>query len=205
MTNSRRIFLRNSAIFTSLAVMGTPSIVQASDTKYPDAIEAIMTRRSVRAFTDKAVTDEQIETILRAAMAAPSAYNEQPWQFIVVKDKNKIEAAAKLNKYASWAKNAPVGILTCVDSSKIKHQQGYGIIDVSIATQNILLAVHALGLGATWTGIYPNEEVMPRFVQEFNLPENITPLAYVPIGYPKKPSGRKDTFDTKRIRYNTWA
>ena len=157
----------------------------------------------MRSFTDQPVTDAQIETILRAAMAAPSAYNEQPWEFIVVRDKNKIEAASKINKYASWAGNVSVGILTCVDNEKVKHQKGYGIIDVSIATQNILLAVHALGLGASWTGIYPNESLLPLFSEEFKLPENIIPLAYVPIGYPKKPLSRKDAYKPERIRYNT--
>lgn len=205
MSTSRRNFLRNSAVIAGLSVMSMPSLALAAEKKYPDAIRAIMTRRSVRAFTDEAVTDEQLTIILHAAMAAPSAYNEQPWEFIVVKDKNKIEAVSKLNKYASWAKNAPVGILTCVDNNKVKHQKGYGIIDVSIATQNILLAVHALGLGATWTGIYPNDEVVPKFVAEFNLPKNIIPLAYVPIGHPKSPLGGKDTFKQERIRYNTWA
>ncbi len=88
---------------------------------------------------------------------------------------------------------------------KIKHQKNYGVIDVSIATTNILLTAHALGLGATWTGIYPNERLVPLFKEEFKLPENITPLAFVPIGYPKTQPKTKDEYKVERIRYNNWS
>ncbi len=204
MSISRRNFLRGSALAAGVAALSAPSMVLANTPQNTEAIKNLMTRRSVRAFTDQAVTEQQLDIILRAAMAAPSAYNEQPWEFIIVDDKAKLEAISKINKYATYAKHAPLGILTCVDTNKIKHQQGYGIIDVSIATQNILLAVHALGLGATWTGIYPNEELIPPFIKEFNLPENIIPLAFVPIGYPKNTPKHKDHFKPERIRKNTW-
>ncbi len=206
MSISRRNFLQGSALMAGVAALAAPTKVFANAQKEMGTIKAIMTRRSVRGFTDKPVSDEQIEIILRAAMAAPSAYNEQPWEFIVVDDKAKLEAISKLNKYATFAKKAPVGILTCIDFNKVRHQdqRDYGIIDVSIATQNILLAVHALGLGATWTGIYPNKALVAPFVKEFNLPENITPLAFVPIGYPQSTPKQKDHFKPERIRKNTW-
>ncbi len=210
MSLSRRNFLQGSALAASavvgVAALASPAKVFASEQKEMGAINAIMTRRSIRSFTDKPVTDAQIETIMRAAMAAPSAYNEQPWEFIVVDDKAKLEAISKINKYALFAKNAPIGILTCVDYNKVKHQdqRDYGIIDVSIATQNILLAVHALGLGATWTGIYPNKALVAPFAKEFNLPEHIIPLAFVPIGYPKSIPKQKDHFKPERIRKNDW-
>ncbi len=204
MSISRRNFLRGASIAAGIAAVSSPSLLLANEQKKLEAIEAIMTRRSIRSFTDQPVSDEQIDTILRAAMAAPSAYNEQPWEFIVVNDKAKIEAVSKINRYGSFMKNAPVAILTCVDNEKVKHQKGYGIIDVSIATQNILLAVHALGLGATWTGVYPNERLVPMFKKEFNLPENIIPLAFVPIGYPKSTPKQKNHYKAERIRYNSW-
>ncbi len=206
MSISRRNFLQGSALVASVAALAAPSKVFANEQKEMDAIKAIMTRRSVRGFTEQPVTEQQVETILRAAMAAPSAYNEQPWEFIVVDDKAKLEAISKLNKYALFAKTAPVGILTCIDFNKVRHQdqRDYGIIDVSIATQNILLAVHALGLGATWTGIYPNKALVAPFAKEFNLPEHIVPLAFVPIGYPKSIPAHKDHFKPERIRKNVW-
>ncbi len=206
MSISRRNFLQGSALVAGVAAFTAPAKVFANEQKEIGAIEAIMTRRSIRGFTDKPVTEEQMETILRAAMAAPSAYNEQPWEFIVVDDKAKLAAVSKMNKYATFAKNAPVGILTCIDFNKVRHQdqRDYGIIDVSIATQNILLAVHALGLGATWTGIYPNKALVEPFMKEFNLPENIIPLAFVPIGYPQATPKQKNHFKPERIRKNTW-
>ncbi len=206
MSLSRRNFLQGSALVAGVATLAAPAKVFASEQKEMGAIKAIMTRRSIRGFTEQLVTDAQLETIMRAAMAAPSAYNEQPWEFIIVDDRAKLEAISKINKYALFAKNAPLGILTCVDFNKVRHQdqRDYGIIDVSIATQNILLAVHALGLGATWTGIYPNKDLIAPYVKEFNLPENITPLAFVPIGYPKAIPNQKDHFKPERIRKNTW-
>ncbi len=204
MSISRRNFLCGSAVMASLAALSAPSVALATEQEKMDAITAIMTRRSIRSFTEQPVSDEQVEIILRAAMAAPSAYNEQPWEFIVVNDKEKIINLSKINKYGSFMKNAPMGILTCVDNEKVKHQKGYGIIDVSIATQNILLAAHALGLGAIWTGVYPNERIQPLVAKEFALPENIIPLAFVPIGYPKVIPKQKNHYKAERIRYNTW-
>ncbi len=204
MSISRRNFLRGASIAAGVATVSAPSLLFANEQKKLETIEAIMTRRSIRSFTDQQVSAEQIDIILRAAMAAPSAYNEQPWEFIVVNDKEKILALSKINKYGSFMKSAPMGILTCVDNDKVKHQKGYGIIDVSIATQNILLAAHALGLGAIWTGVYPNERIQPLVVKEFGLPENIIPLAFVPIGYPKAIPKQKNHYKAERIRYNTW-
>ncbi len=201
---SRRNFIKNSVMLAGASILSAPTIALASTKSKMEAIEAIMTRRSVRAFTEQQVTAEQIEIIMRAAMAAPSAYNEQPWEFIIVNEKSKLESIAKIRNTA-WIKSASIGILTCVDDLKIKRQKGYGVIDVSIATTNILLAVHALGLGATWTGVYPNENLVPQFKKEFNLPENITPLAFLPIGYPKTQPKQKDEYKTERIHYNNWS
>ncbi len=119
-------------------------------------LKAIHSRRSIRKFEDKAVSEENIKDILSAAMMAPSAGNAQPWQFVVVDDRDKLNAVPDINEYAAMAKNAPLGILVCGDLSLEKYA-GYWVQDCSAAIQNLLLATHAKGLGAVWTGIHPIE------------------------------------------------
>ncbi len=203
MNNSRRNFIQLTTAMATTAII-SPSLAFASEKTSMDTIEALMTRRSVRAYTNQPITDEQVNVILKAAMQAPSAYNEQPWEFIVVRDKQTLTNISNINKYARMAKNAPLGILTCVNISLIKHQQGYGVIDVSNATMSILLAAHAMGIGTVWTGVHPNEELVPPFRKEFNLPENIIPLAFVLLGYPKTKPQQKDHFKPERIKQEKW-
>ena len=122
-----------------------------------DAIKCIMTRRSIRQYTDEPVDGEVVEKILRAAMAAPSAANCQPWQFVVVRDQAKREAFAEFHPYGKMLASAPIGILVCGDT-ELELADGYWIQDCSAATENLLLAAHALGLGAVWLGITPRED-----------------------------------------------
>ncbi len=205
MNASRRTFMAlGSLAAASLALK--PSLVLAQEKSNMNVIDALMTRRSVRAYTEAPVTDAQVDTILKAAMQAPSAYNEQPWEFIVVRKRETLDKIADINKYALAARTAPMGILTCINADLIKHpdQKEYAIMDVSNATMSILLAAHGLGLGTVWTGIYPNQELVPPMKELFNLPENITPMAFVVMGHVKHPPKHKDHYKAERIRQEKW-
>lgn len=168
-----------------------------------ETLEAIFTRRSIRKFKADPVPKEMLEAVLRAAMAAPSAGNAQPWHFIIVDAKEILEEIPKLNPYAKMATEAPLSILVCADLNLEKFK-GFWVQDVSAAVQNLLLAAHDLGLGAVWTGIYPVEERVEGFRRLFKLPENIVPLALVPIGFPNQDYAKVDRFKKERIHYNTW-
>lgn len=167
-------------------------------------LDAIRTRRSIRKFTPDPVSSSQIRTLLEAAMMAPSAGNAQPWQFIVVEDRNTLAQIPEIHPYAAMSREAAVGILVCGDLSREKYP-GFWVQDCAAAVQNILLAAHGLGLGAVWTGIYPDEGRMARFRERFSLPPNIIPLAFIPLGHPAQNLSVADRFDPTRVHHNTWG
>jgi nitroreductase len=166
-----------------------------------DTMEAIFTRRSIRRYTEKPVSDEVLKELLEAAMYAPSAGNQQPWSFVVINDRGILDEIPKFHPYAQMLKGAPVAILVCCDSSL---QRGdYGVQDCSAATQNILLAAHAKGLGSVWLGVYPRQGV--KDIQKLlNLPEKIIPMSLVSIGYPAEQKSRPDRYCADRVHYNRW-
>ena len=168
-----------------------------------DTLEAIHTRRSIRKYQDRDVSDELITELLSAAMSAPSAGNAQPWQFIVVRDEGQRQAAASINPYAAMAPKAPVGILVCGDTNKEKYP-GYWVQDCSAAIQNLLLAAHAKGLGAVWTGIHPTENRVEGFTKQFDLPEGVIPLAYIPLGYPDQDLKAQDRYAAEKVHFDRW-
>jgi len=168
-----------------------------------DALEAISTRRSVRKFLKKKVPENLVSKIIAAGMNAPSAGNQQPWQFIVVNEKTILNEIAEVNPYAGCAKDASFGILVCGDL-RLEKYQGFWMLDCSAATENILLAVHSLGLGAVWTGVYPKQERIDRYKKLLDIPENIVPIAFIPIGYPAEEPNRESRFQKTRIHYNKW-
>lgn len=165
--------------------------------------EAIMTRRSIRKYTDAPVTDEQVNTILEAAMMAPSAGNQQPWQFIVVRNKEVQAQLKDINPYAAMSDKAPVGILVCGDLS-LEKNAGFWVQDCSAAIQNILLAVHDLGLGAVWTGVHPLKDREEGFKKLFELPEQVIPLGYIVIGHPGQYPTAESRFQAERVHQETW-
>lgn len=165
--------------------------------------KAIHQRRSIRKYTDADVTDQQVETILSAAMMAPSAGNAQPWQFIVIRSKERLAQIKEINPYAGMAQQAPLAILVCGDLSLEKYA-GFWVQDCSAAIQNLLLSVHALGLGAVWTGIYPIEERITGVRRLCNLPDHIVPLALIPVGHPAQSPRSSSRFRADRIHNETW-
>lgn len=168
-----------------------------------ELFEAIHTRRSIRKYEDKPVSDDLVRALLAAAMSAPSAGNAQPWQFVVIRDKALREAIPAFSPYAGMIAKAPLGVLVCGDLSQEKYP-GYWVQDCSAATQNLLLAANATGLGAVWTGVHPMADRVDGFRRLLGLPEQIMPLAFVVLGWPAQAAGPVDRFNPARVHADRW-
>lgn len=170
-------------------------------------INNIMTRTSVRKYTQETVSKENIKTMLRAGMAAPTAVNKQPWHFVVVTDREQLNALAAANRGSGMAAKAPLAIVVCGDMEKALPGTGRGfwVQDCSAATENILLAAHALGLGAVWTGLYPNEERANAIREIVKAPEHIVPLCTIVIGHPQEQPQPKDKWKPENVSYNQFG
>jgi nitroreductase len=168
-----------------------------------NTFDAIFTRRSIRKYTSQSVPEELVTELLKAAMAAPSAGNEQAWQFIVIRDRAILDAVPKFHPYAAMLKYASVAVLVCGDLSREKYK-GFWVQDCSAATQNILLAATARGLGAVWTALHPMEDRVAGMRMLLGLPEQIIPLSLIPIGYPAEHPGSADRFDAERVHRDRW-
>jgi nitroreductase len=166
-------------------------------------MKSIFNRRSIRKYTSQPVTDSQIQQMLKAAMAAPSAGNEQPWEFVVLRDRTILNAIPKFHPYSLMLYEASVAILVCGDMGREKYS-GYWVQDCAAATENMLLAAVELGLGAVWLGVYPTEERVTALRKLLHIPETAVPFSLVSIGYPAEQQNPSDRFDTSRIHYNTW-
>ena len=171
-----------------------------------DALDVIMTRASVRSYTDQPVEKDKVEKMLKAAMAAPTARNQQPWAFVVVDSREILDELAETLPHAKMAAQAPLAIVACGDLTKSLSgiAQEYWVQDVSAAIENLLLAAHAMELGAVWTGVYPIPERVNDVVQVLSLPEHIIPLAVIPIGYPAGEVQPKDKWKPENVKYNKW-
>lgn len=142
--------------------------------------------------------------MLRAAMAAPTAMNKQPWHFVVVDQRNVLDALAGTNPYAKMLKKAPLAIVVCGNTDKMIEGGGrdFWIQDASAATENLLLAAHAMGLGAVWTGAYPSEERCISISKVLSLSDNLIPLNMIVVGYPAEHPQPKQKFKEENISYN---
>lgn len=173
----------------------------------PAVNECIMTRVSVRAYTADKVSETQIEKMLRAGMAAPSAVNKQPWHFIVVTEQVQLDALAEVTPNAKMAAAAPLAIVVCGDMSKTLEGEArdFWIQDCSAATQNILLEAHALGLGAVWTGTWPALERCAAVAQVLDIPEGIVPFATIVIGHPAGENKPKDKWNPRNVSWEKYG
>lgn len=169
-----------------------------------DTLTALHTRRSIRHYTDKDISDHDIRVLLEAAMIAPSAHNCQPWHFVVVRSRKLKEAVSLLHPYIHMAKDAPAGILVC-GNTQLEKSAGFWVQDCAAATQNILLAATELGLGTVWTGIHPLKDRAKKFQKLFKLPDHIPPLAYIVLGHPAQESKRMSRFDPLKVSANTFG
>jgi nitroreductase len=168
--------------------------------------ESIMSRTSVRSYTDRAVSADTVEMLLRAGMAAPTARNSQPWHFVVINDRAKMDEIAANSHQEKMLKESQLYIVVCGDMNKTLDDKAreYWIQDCSAATENILLAAHALGLGAVWTGIYPIDERVATYNELLKLPENLIPLCNIVIGYPAEQPTPKDKWKAENVTYNSF-
>lgn len=167
-------------------------------------LDNIATRTSVRDYEARPVEKEKIEKMLRAAMAAPTAMNKQPWHFVVVDQRNVLDALAGANPYAKMLKKAPLAIVVCGNTDKMIEGGGrdFWIQDASAATENLLLAAHAMGLGAVWTGAYPSEERCISISKVLSLSDNLIPLNMIVVGYPAEQPQPKQKFKEENVSYN---
>jgi len=166
-----------------------------------EALHWIFARRSIRKFTGQPVEEEKIQAILEAAMAAPSAHNAKPWHFIVVRDREKLKTLAEKHPYAKMCHKAGAAIVVCADS---KTAPGYWVLDCAAATQNMLLAGTALGLGTVWIGMHPREERKRMFRPLFGIPEDMEICSIVALGYPAERKEPRTQYDPSRVHREQW-
>lgn len=162
-------------------------------------MKEIFHRTSTRKFLEKEVEEEKIEKVLRAAMAAPSAKNGQPWEFYVIKNKDILLELSKSTPYSMCVKNAPSAIVVCYKRDLI--EKDYVEIDCAIATENILLELDGLGLGGVMIGISPVEERMEAVEKIINIDENLRAFTIIPFGYPEREKVQQDRFNQNKIHY----
>ena len=188
------------------AVMSMAACKQEAKEMKNEAIQNIMTRTSVREFTGEKITDAQIDTLLRAAMAAPSAINKQPWAFIVVTDETILAKLGEALPYSRCNNHPAIAVIPCGDLTKAipGEMADFWINDVSAATENLLLAAHAMGLGAVWTGLHPDMKRAHMVQEMLGLPEHIIPLCVVPVGVPAEQPQIKDKYLPENIHFNGW-
>ncbi|MCX7880253.1 MAG: nitroreductase family protein [Ignavibacteria bacterium] len=170
-----------------------------------EALQAILQRKSVRNFTGETPTQEEIEILLKAGMSAPSAVNMQPWEFIVITKKETLETIADNLPNAEMMNKAGACIVVCA-IPELAHRQlkEYAIIDSSCASENILIAAEALGLGACWTAVYPRIDRISFMRRLLNIPQKVIPLNAIAIGKPTGLDKPKDKFNPKKIHYEKW-
>jgi nitroreductase len=166
-----------------------------------DLIQTILARRSIRKYTSEPVSEEDIQTLLQAAMAAPSASNRKPWQLVVVTKRETIDALAHAHPHGKMLFQAPLCISVCGDLTEMER---YWVQDCSAATENLLLAAVALGLGAVWLGVYPREERVTAVRPVLGLPDHITPLNLISIGHPGERKEPRTQYDEARVHREGW-
>ncbi len=166
-------------------------------------MKVILGRRSIRKFTGESITDEDITKILEAAMAAPSACNQQPWHFIVVRNKKTHEKIMKIQPYTKMLEKASIAVIVCADPD-LQTCPGFWVQDVSASTENLLLAVEAMGYGATWCGIYPNDDRVWELKELLGLPKQVISLNVIAIGVPDEKKPPSNRYNEDRVHYEKW-
>ncbi len=179
------------------------NIVSASQLK--DAFSVIYSRKSIRNFTGEPVQKSDLEEIVRAGMAAPTAANRQPWSFVIVTERKKLDELASHLPYAKMLSKAGAAIIVCASPQKaLNESTEFAVIDSSLAGENILLAIEALGLGGVWTAAYPASERMAAVREVLNIPKDIIPLNVIPVGHPTGEDKPKNKFKKENIHWETW-
>ncbi len=163
-------------------------------------LDWIKARRSIRSYTMDPIDDAQIQALLEAAMAAPSASNRQPWEFVIVRDAGMRQALSQVHPWAGMAARAPAVVVVCGRPEVSRHW----IEDCSAATQNLLLAVTALGLGAVWVAVYPDPERQAAVRSVLGIPESLQVLCIVPLGRPAESKPSHTKYDPAKVHYDSF-
>ena len=169
-----------------------------------DTLTSIFKRRSIRKFTAQPVEKEKLDTILKAAMAAPTAKNMQDWEFLVVTSEEGKKKLGFAHPTGAIAVNAPLSIVVCSNLEREQIAPGYFPQDCAAAVQNMLLAAHALGLGSVWMGVYPRPDRVSNIKAAFDLPANIEPVALVVFGYPAEEKADQNRYDSAKVHIEQW-
>ncbi len=172
-----------------------------------ECLKMVYTRRSVRSYSEREVEEEKIEKILKAALQSPSAGNEQPWHFIVVKERERLKKLAEIHPYGKMLEKASVAIAVCADLKLSRYPVPMWIQDCSAATQNILIAARMLGIGSCWLGVYPREERMKPLAEFFGVPDDVIVFSLVALGYPASSNAfyeAEDRDKPERIHRESW-
>jgi len=164
-------------------------------------IDNLFARRSIRTYTSEPVTDVQVETLLQAAMAAPSAGDRQPWHLIVVRDAATRAALAQAHPYAGMLAQSPVCIVPCGDPAI---DALFWVQDLSAATENILMAATALGLGTVWCGVHPREDRAAAVREILGIPKAIIPLCLIAVGHPDEDKEPRTQYNAARVHRERW-
>ena len=200
-----QFIIAGAALLAASSCTTTPSETAALTST--DAAQAvignIMTRTSVRQYTDRQISADTLETLLKAGMAAPTAVNKQPWAFVVTTGRDALDSLATLQPRL---KTAAAAITVCGDMARAIEGEGrdFWVQDCSAATENILLAAHALGLGAVWTGVYPIAERVDDVSRALALPDSVVPMCIIAVGYPPADQEPKDKWDPSKVHYQRW-
>lgn len=168
-----------------------------------EIINAILTRRSIRSYTDKNISKQDMDLILKAAMYAPTARNLQYWRFLVIQDKANMAKLEKIQPYNTLLNSANAAIIVCSDMEN-EVAQKYYMQDCGASIQNIMLAATSLGIGSITLGLYPNADQVTAIKEQFNIPENVAPIGIVALGYPNEEKPDPERFDEAKIHYEKW-
>jgi nitroreductase len=168
-----------------------------------EAMEAIISRRSIRKYTPDSVTEGEIHELLAAAMSAPSSSNGQPWHFVTITDRQTLDEVPKFHPYSNMIKEAPLAVIVCGDL-QLEKGRGVWVQDCSAATENLLVAAHAMGLGAVWLGVYPIEERINGIRKLLGLPAHVVPLCIIVVGHPAEKKPPSNRFNPERVHRNKW-
>ena len=166
-------------------------------------MNVILNRKSIRKYKDIKLSDDIVEELLMAGMQAPSAANEQPWEFVVLRDKEILKKITEFHPYSKMLLNTDLAIVVCGDKGK-EVLKDFWVQDCSAATENILLAAEDKGLGAVWLGVYPIEDIVDALKKLLSLPESVIPLSIISVGYPDEQRETVSRFNKSRIHYNRW-
>ena len=197
--------MRRICVGFLMCVLILGSAYAKEDTNMKDTFSVIHSRKSVRSFTGAPVSKNDLDKIIRAGMAAPSAVNMQPWSFVVVTDRNKLDKLAAELPYAKMLYKAGAAIIVCTEADKAyERSKDFAIIDASLAGENILLAIEALGLGGVWTAVYPDTDRMNHVRAMFNIPQEVIPLNVIPVGVPTGVDKPKVKYKKGKIHWEQW-